>query len=198
MNFFVILIVAVFAVNQLPDQSKVSNKTEVAKPIVASSTPEKKTTKQAVKPEPPKQVVVQKEVKPEPPKQVVVQKEVKPEPPKQVVVQKEVKPEPPKQEKIIQKNAKSTSLFEKAVNFFSQYYLIGLILAAIAYVYFRTRKKITLREILNKEEFKPEPSVEPTITEEFKPEPSVEPTTTEEVKSDSQSPESSDEEKEKK
>ena len=198
MNFFVILIVAVFAVNQLPDQSKVSNKTEVAKPIVASSTPEKKTIEQAVKPEPPKQVVVQKEVKPEPPKQVVVQKEVK--------------PEPPKQEKIIQKNAKSTSLFEKAVNFFSQYYLIGLILAAIAYVYFRTRKKITLREILNKEEFKPEPSVEPTITEEFKPEPSVEPTITEEfkpepsveptiteeVKSDSQSPESSDEEEEKK
>ena len=170
MNFFVILIVAVFAVNQLPDQSKVSNKTEVAKPIVASSTPEKKTIEQAVKPEPPKQVVVQKEVK----------------------------PEPPKQEKIIQETAKSTSLFEKAVNFFSQYYLIGLILAAIAYVYFRTRKKITLREILNKEEFKPEPSAEPTITEEFKPEPSAEPTTTEEVKSDSQSPESSDEEEEKK
>ena len=155
MNFFVILIVAVFAVNQLPDQSKVSNKTEVAKPIVASSTPEKKTIEQAVKPEPPKQVVVQKEVK----------------------------PEPPKQEKIIQETAKSTSLFEKAVNFFSQYYLIGLILAAIAYVYFRTRKKITLREILNKEEFKPEPSAEPT--------------TTEEVKSDSQSPESSDEEEKK-
>ena len=170
MNFFVILIVAVFAVNQLPDQSKVSNKTEVAKPIVASATPEKKTIEQAVKPEPPKQVVVQKEVK----------------------------PEPPKQEKIIQETAKSTSLFEKAVNFFSQYYLIGLILAAIAYVYFRTRKKITLREILNKEKFKPEPSVKPTITEEFKPEPSAEPTTTEEVKSDSQSPESSDEEKEKK
>ena len=170
MNFFVILIVAVFAVNQLPDQSKVSNKTEVAKPIVASATPEKKTIEQAVKPEPPKQVVVQKEVK----------------------------PEPPKQEKIIQETAKSTSLFEKAVNFFSQYYLIGLILAAIAYVYFRTRKKITLREILNKEEFKPDPSVEPITTEEFKPEPSAEPTTTEEVKSDSQSPESSDEEKEKK
>ena len=169
MNFFVILIVAVFAVNQLPDQSKVSNKTEVAKPIVASATPEKKTIEQAVKPEPPKQVVVQKEVK----------------------------PEPPKQEKIIQETAKSTSLFEKAVNFFSQYYLIGLILAAIAYVYFRTRKKITLREILNKEEFKPEPSVEPITTEEFKPEPSAEPTTTEEVKSDSQSPESSDEEEKK-
>ena len=83
------------------------------------------------------------------------------------------------------------------MNFFSQYYLIGLILAAIAYVYFRTRKKITLREILNKEEFKPEPSVKPTITEEFKPEPSAEPTTTEEVKSDSQSPESSDEEEKK-
>ena len=183
MNFFVIFIVAVFAVNQLPDQSKVSNKTEVAKPIVASATSEKKTIEQAVKLETPKQVVVQKEVK----------------------------PEPPKQEKIIQETAKSTSLFEKAVNFFSQYYLIGLILAAIAYVYFRTRKKITLREILNKEEFKPEPSVKPTITEEFKPEPSVEPTitekfkpepsaeptTTEEVKSDSQLPESSDEEEKK-
>ena len=170
MNFFVILIVAVFVVNKLPDQSKVSNKTEVAKPIIASTTPEKKTIEQAVKLETPKQVVVQKEVKPEPPKQVVVQKEVK--------------SERVKQEKIIQENAKSTSLFEKAVNFFSQYYLIGLILAAIAYVYFRTRKKITPREILNKEEFKPEPSAEPT--------------TTEEVKSDSQSPESSDEEKEKK
>ena len=71
----------------------------------------------------------------------MVQKEVKSEPPKQVVVQEEVKSEPVKQEKIIQVNAKSTSLFEKAVNFFSQYYLIGLILAAIAYVYFRTRKK---------------------------------------------------------
>ena len=169
MNFFVILIVAVFAVNQLPDQSKVSNKTEVAKPIVASATSEKKTIEQAVKLETPKQVVVQKEVK----------------------------SEPVKQEKIIQVNAKSTSLFEKAVNFFSQYYLIGLILAAIAYVYFRTRKKITLREILNKEEFKLEPSVEPTTTEEFKPEPLVEATTTEEIKSDSQSPESSDEEEKK-
>ena len=170
MNFFVIFIVAVFAVNQLPDQSKVSNKTEVAKPIVASATSEKKTIEQAVKLETPKQVVVQKEVK----------------------------SEPVKQENIIQETAKSTSLFEKAVNFFSQYYLIGLILAAIAYVYFRTRKKITLREILNKEEFKPEPSVEPITTEEFKPKPSAEPTTTEEVKSDSQSPESSDEEEEKK
>ena len=198
MNFFVILIATVIAVNQLPNQSKISNKTEVAKPIIASTNPEKKTIEQAVKPETPKQAVVQKEVKPEPPKQAVVQKEVKPEPPKQVVVQKEVKPEPLNQEKIIQETAKSTSLFEKAVNFFSQYYLIGLILAAIAYVYFRTRKKITLREILNKEEFKPEPSVEPITTEEFKPEPSAEPTTTEEVKSDSQSPESSDEEKEKK
>ena len=197
MNFFVFFLVAVFAVNQLPDQSKVSNKTEVAKPIVASATSEKKTIEQAVKLETPKQVVVQKEVKSEPPKQVVVQKEVK--------------SEPVKQEKIIQVNAKSTSLFEKAVNFFSQYYLIGLILAAIAYVYFRTRKKITLREILNKEEFKLEPSAEPTTaeefkpeplveattTEEFKPEPLVEATTTEEIKSDSQSPESSDEEEKK-
>ena len=109
------------------------------------------------------------------------------------------------------------------MNYFSQYYLIGLILAAIAYIYFRTRKKITLKEILARkefnekqqeqiteeikpepsvepttiEEFKPEPSAEPTITEEFKPEPSAEPTTAEEVKSDSQSPESSDEEEKK-
>ena len=127
MNFFVILIATVIAVNQLPNQSKISNKTEVAKPIIASTNPEKKTIEQAVKLETPKQVVVQKEVKSEPPKQVVVQEEVK--------------SEPVKQEKIIQVNAKSTSLFEKAVNFFSQYYLIGLILAAIAYVYFRTRKK---------------------------------------------------------
>ncbi|MDB9712046.1 hypothetical protein OAA42_02980, partial [Pelagibacteraceae bacterium] len=128
-----------------------------------------------------------------------------------------------KQEKINQSTINSDSLIEKAVNYFSQYYLIGLILAAIAYIYFRTRKKITLKEILARkefnekqqeqiteeikpepsveptttEEFKPEPSAEPTITEEFKPEPSAEPTTAEEVKSDSQSPESSDEEEKK-
>ena len=83
------------------------------------------------------------------------------------------------------------------MSYFSQYYLIGLVLAAVAYIYFRTRKKITLKEILNKEEFKSEPSVEPTTAEEFKSEPSVKPTITEEVKSDSQSPESSDEEEKK-
>ena len=84
---------------------------------------------------------------------------------------------------INQETVKSISSIEKAVSYFSQYYLIGLVLAAVAYIYFRTRKKITLKEILNKEEFKSEPSVEPTITEE--------------VKSDSQSPESSDEEEKK-
>ena len=112
---------------------------------------------------------------------------------------------------INQETVKSISSIEKAVSYFSQYYLIGLVLAAVAYVYFRTRKKITLKEILNKEEFKSEPSakpttaeefksepsVEPTTAEEFKSEPSVEPTITEEVKSDSQSPESSDEEEKK-
>ena len=127
----------------------------------------------------------------------------------QVVKPEAAKQEIAKQEKINQSTINSDSLIEKAVNYFSQYYLIGLILAAIAYIYFRTRKKITLKEILARKEFnekqqeqiteeiKPEPSVEPTTTEEFKPEPSVEPTTAEEVKSDSQSPESSDEEEKK-
>jgi len=53
----------------------------------------------------------------------------------------------------------------------------------IVYIYFKTRKKITQKEILNKEEFKSEPSVEPI--------------TTEEGKSDSQSSELSDEEEKK-
>ena len=95
------------------------------------------------------------------------------------------------------------------MNYFSQYYLIGLILAAIAYIYFRTRKKITLKEILNREEFKQEqpestveelksePAVEQSTTEEFKPEPPVEQSNTEELKPDSQLPESSDEEEKK-
>ena len=83
----------------------------------------------------------------------------------------------------------------KKQNYFSKYYLIGLILAAIAYIYFRTRKKITLKEILARNEFNEKQQEQ--ITEEIKPEPSVEPTTAEEVKSDSQSPESSDEEEKK-
>ena len=223
MNFLIILIVAAIAIKQLPNESIVSKKNEELKSIAVNSVSKKKiieptfkpeppkqeVVQKEVKPEPPKQEVVQKEVKPEPPKQEIVQKEVKPEPPKQEIVQKEVKPEPPKQEKINQETVKSNSLIEKAVNYFSQYYLIGLILAAIAYIYFRTRKKITLKEILNREEFKQEqpestveelksePAVEQSTTEEFKPEPPVEQPNTEELKPDSQLPESSDEEEKK-
>ncbi len=209
MNFLIILIVAAIAIKQLPNESIVSKKNEELKSIAVNSVSKKKIIEPTFKPEPPKQEVVQKEVKPEPPKQEIVQKEVKPEPPKQEIVQKEVKPEPPKQEKINQEIVKSNSLIEKAVNYFSQYYLIGLILAAIAYIYFRTRKKITLKEILNREEFKQEqpestveelksvPAVEQSTTEEFKPEPPVEQPNTEELKPDSQLPESSDEEEKK-
>jgi hypothetical protein len=223
MNFLIILIVAAIAIKQLPNESIVSKKNEELKSIAVNSVSKKKIIEPTFKPEPPKQEVVQKEVKPEPPKQEIVQKEVKPEPPKQEIVQKEVKPEPPKQEKINQETVKSNSLIEKAVNYFSQYYLIGLILAAIAYIYFRTRKKITLKEILNREEFKqeqpestveelksepaveqstteefkPELPVEQSTTEEFKPEPPVEQSNTEELKPDSQLPESSDEEEKK-
>jgi len=209
MNFLIILIVAAIAIKQLPNESIVSKKNEELKSIAVNSVSKKKIIEPTFKPEPPKQEVVQKEVKPEPPKQEIVQKEVKPEPPKQEIVQKEVKPEPPKQEKINQETVKSNSLIEKAVNYFSQYYLIGLILAAIAYIYFRTRKKITLKEILNREEFKQEqpestveelksePAVEQSTTEEFKPEPPVEQPNTEELKPDSQLPESSDEEEKK-
>jgi hypothetical protein len=223
MNFLIILIVAAIAIKQLPNESIVSKKNEELKSIAVNSVSKKKiieptfkpeppkqeVVQKEVKPEPPKQEIVQKEVKPEPPKQEIVQKEVKPEPPKQEIVQKEVKPEPPKQEKINQETVKSNSLIEKAVNYFSQYYLIGLILAAIAYIYFRTRKKITLKEILNREEFKQEqpestveelksePAVEQSTTEEFKPEPPVEQSNTEELKPDSQLPESSDEEEKK-
>jgi hypothetical protein len=223
MNFLIILIVAAIAIKQLPNESIVSKKNEELKSIAVNSVSKKKIIEPTFKPEPPKQEVVQKEVKPEPPKQEIVQKEVKPEPPKQEIVQKEVKPEPPKQEKINQETVKSNSLIEKAVNYFSQYYLIGLILAAIAYIYFRTRKKITLKEILNREEFKQEqpestveelksePAVEQSTTEEFKPElpveqsttvefkpePPVEQSNTEELKPDSQLPESSDEEEKK-
>jgi hypothetical protein len=195
MNFLIILIVAAIAIKQLPNESIVSKKNEELKSIAVNSVSKKK--------------IIEPTFKPEPPKQEIVQKEVKPEPPKQEIVQKEVKPEPPKQEKINQETVKSNSLIEKAVNYFSQYYLIGLILAAIAYIYFRTRKKITLKEILNREEFKQEqpestveelksePAVEQSTTEEFKPEPPVEQSNTEELKPDSQLPESSDEEEKK-
>ena len=182
MNFIFIFIVGIIAVQQLPNKSTQIAENKELKLIVANPISEKK-----------------------------IEQIVKLVSPKQEVVQKESKPVPPKQEVINQETVKSISSIEKAVSYFSQYYLIGLVLAAVAYVYFRTRKKITLKEILNKEEFKSEPSakpttaeefksepsVEPTTAEEFKSEPSVEPTITEEVKSDSQSPESSDE-KEKK
>ena len=168
MNFIFIFIVGIIAVQQLPNKSTQIAENKELKLIVANPISEKK-----------------------------IEQIVKLVPPKQEVVQKESKPVPPKQEVINQETVKSISSIEKAVSYFSQYYLIGLVLAAVAYVYFRTRKKITLKEILNKEEFKSEPSVKPTTAEEFKSEPSVEPTITEEVKSDSQSPESSDE-KEKK
>jgi len=182
MNFIFIFIVGIIAVQQLPNKSTQIAENKELKLIEANPISEKKI-EQIVKLVPPKQEVVQKEFKPVPPKQEVVQKEFKPVPPKQEVVQKEAKPVPLKQEVINQETVKSISLIEKAVSYFSQYYLIGLVLAAIAYIYFRTRKKITLKEILNKEEFKSKLSVEPT--------------TTEEVKSDSQSPESSDEEEKK-
>ena len=168
MNFIFIFIVGIIAVQQLPNKSTQIAENKELKLIVANPISEKK-----------------------------IEQIVKLVPPKQEVVQKESKPVPPKQKVINQETVKSISSIEKAVSYFSQYYLIGLVLAAVAYIYFRTRKKITLKEILNKEEFKSEPSVEPTTAEEFKSEPSVEPTITEEVKSDSQSPESSDE-KEKK
>ena len=168
MNFIFIFIVGIMAVQQLPNKSTQIAENKELKLIVANPISEKK-----------------------------IEQIVKLVPPKQEVVQKESKPVPPKQEVINQETVKSISSIEKAVSYFSQYYLIGLVLAAVAYIYFRTRKKITLKEILNKEEFKSEPSVEPTTAEEFKSEPSVKPTITEEVKSDSQSPESSDEEEKK-
>ena len=154
MNFIFIFIVGIMVVQQLPNKSTQIAENKELKLIVANPISEKK-----------------------------IEQIVKLVPPKQEVVQKESKPVPPKQEVINQETVKSISSIEKAVSYFSQYYLIGLVLAAIAYIYFRTRKKITLKEILNKEEFKSEPSVKPTITEE--------------VKSDSQSPESSDEEEKK-
>ena len=168
MNFIFIFIVGIMAVQQLPNKSTQIAENKELKLIVANPISEKK-----------------------------IEQIVKLVPPKQEVVQKESKPVPPKQKVINQETVKSISSIEKAVSYFSQYYLIGLVLAAVAYIYFRTRKKITLKEILNKEEFKSEPSVEPTTAEEFKSEPSVKPTITEEVKSDSQSPESSDEEEKK-
>ena len=171
MEFIVIMIVAVVTANSISDGSSTIQESKELKKI-----------EQVVKPEAAKQEIARQEIaKQEAAKQEIAKQEAA----KQEIAKQEVaKQEIVKQEKINQSTINSDSLIEKAVNFFSQYYLIGLILAAIAYVYFRTRKKITLREILNKEEFKPEPSVEPT--------------TTEKVKSDSQSPESSDEEEEKK
>ena len=168
MNFIFIFIVGIIAVQQLPNKSTQIAENKELKLIVANPISEKK-----------------------------IEQIVKLVPPKQEVVQKESKPVPPKQEVINQETVKSISSIEKAVSYFSQYYLIGLVLAAVAYIYFRTRKKITLKEILNKEEFKSKPSVEPTIAEEFKSEPLVEPTTTEEGKSDSQSSGLSDEEEKK-
>ena len=161
MNFIFIFIVGIIAVQQLPNKSTQIAENKELKLIVANPISEKKieqivklvSPKQEVvqkesKPVPPKQEVVQKESKPVPPKQEVVQKESKPVPPKQEVVQKESKPVPPKQEVINQETVKSISSIEKAVSYFSQYYLIGLVLAADSLFYFRTRKKITLKEIL--------------------------------------------------
>ena len=181
MEFIVIMIVAVVTANSISDGSSTIQESKELKKI-----------EQVVKPEAAKQEIARQEAS----KQEAAKQEIS----KQEIV---------KQEKINQSTINSDSLIEKAVNYFSQYYLIGLILAAIAYIYFRTRKKITLKEILARKEFnekqqeqiteeiKPEPSVQPTITEEFKPEPSAEPTTAEEVKSDFQSPESSEEEEKK-
>ena len=180
MNFIFIFIVGIIAVQQLPNKSTQIAENKELKLIVVNPVSEKK-----------------------------IEQIVKLVPPKQEVVQKESKPVPPKQKVINQETVKSISSIEKAVSYFSQYYLIGLILAAIAYIYFRTRKKITLKEILNREEFKQEqpestveelksvPAVEQSTTEEFKPEPPVEQPNTEELKPDSQLPESSDEEEKK-
>ena len=164
MEFIVIMIVAVVTANSISDRS-----------LTIQESKELKKIEQVVKPEAAKQEIARQEAS----KQEAVRKEA-------------AKQEIAKQEKINQSTINSDSLIEKAVNYFSQYYLIGLILAAIAYIYFRTRKKITLKEILARKEFNEKQQEQ--ITEEIKPEPSVEPTTAEEVKSDSQSPESSDEE----
>ena len=187
MEFIVIMIVAVVTANSISDGSSTIQESK-----------ELKNIEQVVKPEASKQEIARQEAsKQEASKQEAARKEAaKQEIAKQEVARQEAaKQEIAKQEKINQSTINSESLIEKAVNYFSQYYLIGLILAAIAYIYFRTRKKITLKEILARNEFNEKQQEQ--ITEEIKPEPSVEPTTAEEVKSDSQSLESSDEEEKK-
>ena len=204
MNFLVIIFVAVIAVKQLPSQSTISKENKDSKSIVVNTTSKKNTIKEIIKPKLQKQKVVQKIVKPK------VQK--------QEIVQKIVKPEPQKQEKINTEVAKPNGLIEKVENDFFVYYLIGAILATIVggYIYFRARRKITLKEILISKEFnqaeqdfKPEPqaerssSIEQTTqaeqaqtqqvteeekiaTEELKPDSQPEESTTDEAKFNSQ------------
>ena len=218
MNFLVIIFVAVIAVKQLPSQSTISKENKDSKSIVVNTTSKKNTIKEIIKPKLQKQKVVQKIVKPKVQKQEIVQNIVKPKVQKQEIVQKIVKPEPQKQEKINTEVAKPNGLIEKVENDFFVYYLIGAILATIVggYIYFRARRKITLKEILISKEFnqaeqdfKPEPqaerssSIEQTTqaeqaqtqqvteeekiaTEELKPDSQLEESTTDEAKSNSQ------------
>jgi len=204
MNFLVIIFVAVIAVKQLPSQSTISKENKNSKSIVVNTTSKKNTIEEIIKPKLQKQKVVQKIVKPK------VQK--------QEIVQKIVKPELQKQEKINTEVAKPNGLIEKVENDFFVYYLIGAILATIVggYIYFRARRKITLKEILISKEFnqaeqdfKPEPqaerssSIEQTTqaeqaqtqqvteeekiaTEELKPDSQPEESTTDEAKSNFQ------------
>ena len=172
MEFIVIVIVAVVTANSAFDGSSTIQESKELKKI-----------EQVVQPETKQEAAKQEVAKQEAAKQEAAQQEIA----RQEVV---------KQEKINQVTADSDSLIEKAVNYFSQYYLIGLILAAIAYIYFRTQKKVTLKEILVRKEFNEKQQKQ--IAEETKPEPSVEQPTTEEFKPDSQPSESSDEEEEKK
>ena len=204
MNFLVIIFVAVIAVKQLPSQSTINKENKDSKSIVVNTTSKKNIIKEIIKPKLQKQKVVQKIVKPK------VQK--------QEIVQNIVKPEPQKQEKINTEVAKPNGLIEKVENDFFVYYLIGAILATIVggYIYFRARRKITLKEILISKEFnqaeqdfKPEPqaerssSIEQTTqaeqaqtqqvteeekiaTEELKPDSQPEESTTDEAKSNSQ------------
>ena len=192
MEFIVIVIVAVVTANSISDGSSAIQESKELKKI-----------EQVVKPEAAKQEIARQEAaKQEAAKQEIARQEAvkqeiaRQEAAKQEAVRKEaVKQEIARQEKINQSTINSDSLIEKAANYFSQYYLIGLILAAIAYIYFRTRTKITLKEILARKEFNEKQQEQ--ITEEIKPEPSVEQSTTEEFKPDSQPPESSDEEEKK-
>jgi len=202
MEFIVIMIVAVVTANSISDGSSTIQESKELKNIEQVVKPEaskqeiarqeafkqEAATKEAAKQE----IARQEASKQEASKQEAARKEAAKQ---EVARQEAAKQEIAKQEKINQSTINSESLIEKAVNYFSQYYLIGLILAAIAYIYFRTRKKITLKEILARNEFNEKQQEQ--ITEEIKPEPSVEPTTAEEVKSDSQSLESSDEEEKK-